>query len=111
MPGITGIIGRGTLDARHKALDQMVEVMRRESFYASGSYRNDRCGVAAGWVVVSPGKVAGTGAGAVGTAGTAGRTAVPGSMGVVGGAGVTGVCAAASAAENSRTGVRSRRKG
>lgn len=51
MPGITGIIGRGSPTARHTELDQMVEVMLGESFYASGSYRNESCGVAAGWVV------------------------------------------------------------
>jgi asparagine synthase (glutamine-hydrolysing) len=51
MPGITGIIGCGAPSARSLAIGQMVEVMRREAFYASGTYANERCGAAAGWAV------------------------------------------------------------
>lgn len=51
MPGITGIIVRGSPAARSVDLDLMVEVMRCESFYNSGVYHNERSGFAAGWVV------------------------------------------------------------
>lgn len=51
MPGITGIIGRGSLGASEDTLAQMVAVMRRESFYSSGIYRNESRCLGVGWVV------------------------------------------------------------
>jgi asparagine synthase (glutamine-hydrolysing) len=51
MPGIIGIIGQGSRESRQMAIDQMIKVMRHESSYASGSYLNERCRVASGWMV------------------------------------------------------------
>ncbi|HSI59548.1 MAG TPA: asparagine synthase-related protein [Ideonella sp.] len=51
MPGITGIIGRGSAEQRASQLTRMVQVMRRERFYTSATYHQESLGLAAGWVV------------------------------------------------------------
>ncbi|MFO0699169.1 MAG: asparagine synthase-related protein [Nitrospira sp.] len=49
MPGIVGIIGRGSAGKLRCDLQQMIDCMNHESFYRSGSYINEDLGVYAGW--------------------------------------------------------------
>jgi asparagine synthase (glutamine-hydrolysing) len=50
MPGIVGIIGPCPRDDRPEAtLDRMLGVMRHESFYGSGTFRNEEVGCWLGW--------------------------------------------------------------
>ena len=51
MPGITGIISPHASLASLAVVDGMVDAMRHESFYRSGSVRHEQAGVAAGWAV------------------------------------------------------------
>lgn len=49
MPGIAGIIGRGSHGEHEKDLRAMIACMKHESFYKSGVYVNEELGVYAGW--------------------------------------------------------------
>lgn len=51
MPGITGIISPHESLATIAVVNGMVDVMRHESFYRTGSVHHERAGVAAGWAV------------------------------------------------------------
>jgi len=51
MPGITGIISPHESLATIAVVNGMVEAMRHESFYRTGSVHHERAGVAAGWAV------------------------------------------------------------
>jgi len=51
MPGITGIISPHASLANPHAAHGMVEAMRHESFYRTGSLQFEQAGVAAGWAV------------------------------------------------------------
>jgi len=51
MPGITGIIGARAVADHVGALENMVQAMNREAFYASGVFCDECSGTAAGWVV------------------------------------------------------------
>jgi asparagine synthase (glutamine-hydrolysing) len=51
MPGITGIISPNESLASLAVVDGMVDAMRHESFYRTGSVQHERAGVAAGWAV------------------------------------------------------------
>ena len=51
MPGITGIISPNESLASLAVVDGMVDAMRHESFYRTGSVHHERAGVAAGWAV------------------------------------------------------------
>jgi len=50
MPGILGIIGNESGKEKEAALCQMVQCMKHEPFYTSGTYANGRMGVHVGWV-------------------------------------------------------------
>ena len=50
MPGIVGIIGPGIPEDNHGAIRQMVQAMRHEPFYASGTFADEALGIWAGWV-------------------------------------------------------------
>jgi asparagine synthase (glutamine-hydrolysing) len=50
MPGILGIIGRGSPEEKTSALQQMMKCMMHETSYTSGSYINERLGLWVGWV-------------------------------------------------------------
>jgi asparagine synthase (glutamine-hydrolysing) len=50
MPGLAIIIGRSANHPYHEQIQQMVSVMRHESFYNAGSYSDDTLGVHIGWV-------------------------------------------------------------
>src|SRR5712664_3681851 len=49
MPGITGIIGKGSEQRSRAAIDAMVQCMRHEPFYTSGTYTNGAMGLWIGW--------------------------------------------------------------
>jgi asparagine synthase (glutamine-hydrolysing) len=51
MPGITGIISPNESLASLAVVDGMVDAMRHESFYRTGSVQHPQAGVAAGWAV------------------------------------------------------------
>jgi len=48
MPGIAGFISFDNLESRRRTLEQMIQSMRYESSYSSGTYMDD-IGVAVGW--------------------------------------------------------------
>jgi asparagine synthase (glutamine-hydrolysing) len=50
MPGIVGIIGKGSNKENVLTLQQMMKCMIHESFYTSGTYINERLGIWVGWV-------------------------------------------------------------
>ena len=50
MPGIFGIIGRGSHEEKDSALQQMMKCMMHESSYTSGSYINKQLGLCVGWI-------------------------------------------------------------
>lgn len=50
MPGIAGIIEKGSHEETTNALQMMVKCMMHEKFYTSGTYVNDRMGLRIGWV-------------------------------------------------------------
>lgn len=50
MPGIIGIISKGSHELNKCDLELMVGSMMHESFYNSGTYINERLGVYVGWV-------------------------------------------------------------
>src|SRR5205823_3191547 len=50
MPGITGIIRKSRYAQMEGDLGLMVDVMRHERQYSSGSYTDDELGIAVGWV-------------------------------------------------------------
>jgi len=50
MPGITGIINRRPAAEGERAVNNMVAVMRHESFHTSGTFSAPELGVFAGWV-------------------------------------------------------------
>ena len=50
MPGLAGIIGAGSPEARRSDLQRMVESMHHEPFYRSGVCSQEAIGVYAGWV-------------------------------------------------------------
>jgi asparagine synthase (glutamine-hydrolysing) len=49
MPGIAGIVGRGTRGENEPALTLMVKCMMHEPFYVSGTYINEDLGLWIGW--------------------------------------------------------------
>ena len=49
MPGIAGIVGRGTRGENASALTLMVKCMMHEPFYVSGTYINEELGLWLGW--------------------------------------------------------------
>ncbi len=49
MPGITGIIGKGSEPESRAAIDAMVQCVRHEPFYTSGTYTNEAMGLWIGW--------------------------------------------------------------
>ncbi len=51
MPGITGIISPHESLASVATVEGMVDAMRHESFYRTGTVHHERAGVAAGWAV------------------------------------------------------------
>lgn len=51
MPGITGIISPDPFVASIDTVNEMVDVMRHESFYRAGSFGHERAGIAAGWAI------------------------------------------------------------
>ena len=50
MPGIVGIIRKTPSDKVRQDLSRMIESMRHEEFYVSGSYVNEDIGLYAGWI-------------------------------------------------------------
>ncbi len=50
MPGIVGIVGKGSSPAYRGALQGMLDCMMHEPFYTCGSYINEGLGIWAGWV-------------------------------------------------------------
>lgn len=50
MPGIVGIIGKGSHKGDASTLRRMMECMMHEPFYTSGTYVNERLGLCVGWV-------------------------------------------------------------
>jgi asparagine synthase (glutamine-hydrolysing) len=50
MPGITGIIGRDSIQRGPDVLQVMVKSMLHEKFYVSGTYANDHVGLRCGWI-------------------------------------------------------------
>jgi asparagine synthase (glutamine-hydrolysing) len=50
MPGIAGIIERGGRPDASKVLRSMIERMKHEKFYVSGTFENDRLGLRLGWI-------------------------------------------------------------
>jgi len=51
MPGIVGIIGRGSSVDRVNEVQRMVKCMLHEPFYASDTYENEKVGLWIGWVI------------------------------------------------------------
>jgi asparagine synthase (glutamine-hydrolysing) len=51
MPGICGVLAKGSAAERHELTRQMVECMLHEPFYSSGTYHEDIEQAAVGWVV------------------------------------------------------------
>jgi asparagine synthase (glutamine-hydrolysing) len=51
MPGLTGIISPHQSLASPSVVDGMVDAMRHESFYRTGTVHHERAGVAAGWAL------------------------------------------------------------
>ena len=49
MPGIVGIIGKGPRGKHEQDLKLMIDCMKYEPFYRSGSYINEQLGVYIGW--------------------------------------------------------------
>jgi asparagine synthase (glutamine-hydrolysing) len=49
MPGLAGIIGKGDPQAHRQDLDKMIQVMRHEPFYVSGTLVDEKQGVFVGW--------------------------------------------------------------
>src|SRR5690242_15673905 len=49
MPGIAGIIGRGSTKEYTSQLSEMVKSMLHEPFYASRYFSNDQLGIWGGW--------------------------------------------------------------
>jgi asparagine synthase (glutamine-hydrolysing) len=50
MPGIVGMIKKGSVEQNKRDLDRMVKTMMHEPFYKSGTYSNHKLGVHIGWV-------------------------------------------------------------
>jgi asparagine synthase (glutamine-hydrolysing) len=50
MPGIVGIITKQPREAAMRGLNRMVEAMRHESFYSTGSFADEASGVYVGWI-------------------------------------------------------------
>lgn len=50
MPGIVGIISKISSEKNKKGINDMIHIMRHESFYASDTLCNEQLGVYAGWV-------------------------------------------------------------
>jgi len=53
MPGIVGMIAKGSFPEKTKVLDRMMKCMMHESFYTSGTYVNKQLGICLGWVNIS----------------------------------------------------------
>jgi asparagine synthetase B (glutamine-hydrolysing) len=49
MPGIVGMIKKGSIEQNKRDLDRMVKTMMHEPFYKSGTYSNHKLGVYIGW--------------------------------------------------------------
>jgi asparagine synthase (glutamine-hydrolysing) len=54
MPGLVGIIGRGSINNRN-ALDRMLQCIRHEKFYSVGSFENESLELSIGWAVLPRG--------------------------------------------------------
>src|SRR2546425_9777880 len=50
MPGIVGIIAKGSRKKNESDLNLMIDCMMHESFYTKGSYVNAQLGIYVGWV-------------------------------------------------------------
>ena len=50
MPGIVGFISRMPREQAERELRQMVESLRHESFYVTGTWLNESLGVYVGWI-------------------------------------------------------------
>lgn len=50
MPGIIGIISKTSIDKNKQDMSEMVNCMRHESFYSTGTYCNEQMGIYTGWV-------------------------------------------------------------
>src|SRR5579872_4210084 len=49
MPGLAIIVGRGPRERNEYQLNQMLDSMKHEPFYSSGTYTNEKAGLYVGW--------------------------------------------------------------
>ncbi len=52
MPGIVGIIGKQPFEENREQLKIMLDTMKHESFYNTGTYTNEKLGLYVGWVTI-----------------------------------------------------------